>query len=229
MSNWDLDLWPKITNFNRVRASVVSSHLARTASKSVHPFSWNFVYKQSRTHRQTHTQTNCSENITPPQFRWGVKSEGPYARLNFVDTPENAYFLKFMKMRCFHIFNDFDHKDKLIIMSNNLTLLDGVCQKFQVKILTTFSNFPKICFLVIVKIFYFRSEKHRNMFFSQNLKFKPSLNFLQGCETSSLSFKTIKSGCPLHVIIFKIYLKISTNIPKIWHFLRIYQEKNSIR
>ena len=32
---------------------------AKTASKSVHPFGWNFVHKKS----QTDTQTNCSENI----------------------------------------------------------------------------------------------------------------------------------------------------------------------
>ena len=57
-----------------VRASAVSSHLAKTASKSVHPFGWNFVYKQSRTHRHTvrHTQANCSENKTPPRFHGGV-------------------------------------------------------------------------------------------------------------------------------------------------------------
>ena len=66
----DLDLWPKVTNFDRVRASVVSSHLAKTASKSMHPFGWNFVHKNSgHTDRHTDTQTNCNENITPPRFR----------------------------------------------------------------------------------------------------------------------------------------------------------------
>ena len=41
----------------------------------MHLFGWNFVHKNSagQTDRQTHTQTNCSENITPPQFRGGVK------------------------------------------------------------------------------------------------------------------------------------------------------------
>ena len=73
----DLDLWPKVTNFNRVRASVVSNHLAKTASKSVHSFRWNFVHKKSghtdrHTHTHTDTQTNCNENITPPRFRGGV-------------------------------------------------------------------------------------------------------------------------------------------------------------
>ena len=44
-------------------------------SKSLYPFGWNFVHKQSRTDRQTYrhtqtdTQTNCSENITPPRLR----------------------------------------------------------------------------------------------------------------------------------------------------------------
>ena len=55
---------------------MVSSRLAKTASKSVHPFGWDFVHKQSRTdtqtHRQTDTQTNCSENITPSRFLGGV-------------------------------------------------------------------------------------------------------------------------------------------------------------
>ena len=76
----DLDLWPTVTNFNRVRASVLSKRLVKTASKSVHPFGWNFVHKKCRTHRQTDrqtdthtdTQTNCNENITPPRFRGGV-------------------------------------------------------------------------------------------------------------------------------------------------------------
>ena len=72
----ELDLWPRVTNFNRVRASVLSNHLAKTASKSVHPFGWNFVHKNSghtHTQRHTDTQTNCNENITPPRFRGGVK------------------------------------------------------------------------------------------------------------------------------------------------------------
>ena len=49
----ELDLWPKVTNFNRVWASLISNRLTKTASKSVHPFGWNFVHKQSWTHRQT--------------------------------------------------------------------------------------------------------------------------------------------------------------------------------
>ena len=43
-------------------------HLAKTASKSVHPFGWNFVRKNSAGQTDTYTgtqQTNCDENITP--------------------------------------------------------------------------------------------------------------------------------------------------------------------
>ena len=75
LSHCDLGLWPKVTNFNRVWASVLSDRLAKTASKSVYLFVWNFVHEKwaGHTDRQTDTQTNCSENITPPQFYWGVK------------------------------------------------------------------------------------------------------------------------------------------------------------
>ena len=31
------------------------------------------LFKRSAGHTGTHTQTNCSENITPPRFRGGVK------------------------------------------------------------------------------------------------------------------------------------------------------------
>ena len=68
----DLGPWPKVTVFNRVPASAVSSHLAKTASKSIHPFGWNFVHKKP-SDTLTDTQTNWSENITPPWFRRGVK------------------------------------------------------------------------------------------------------------------------------------------------------------
>ena len=66
-----LRLWPKVTNFNRIWASVIGNSLAKTASKSVHLFGWNFVHKQIWTHRDT--PTNCSENKTHPLFRGGVK------------------------------------------------------------------------------------------------------------------------------------------------------------
>ena len=51
----DLDLWPKVTKFNRVRARAVSNHLAKIASKSLHPFDWNFVHKKCQTQTDTHT------------------------------------------------------------------------------------------------------------------------------------------------------------------------------
>ena len=31
-------------NFNRIRVSAISKYLAKTASKSVHSFGWNFVH-----------------------------------------------------------------------------------------------------------------------------------------------------------------------------------------
>ena len=58
LSHCDLDLWFKVTNFNRVQVSVVSNRLAKTASKSVRLFDWNFVHKQIRTHTHTHTHTH---------------------------------------------------------------------------------------------------------------------------------------------------------------------------
>ena len=72
----DLDLWHKVTNFNWVWDTAVSNHLAKTASKSVHPFGLNlFTSRAGQRHRQTgrhsYTQTNCSKNIT--RFRGGVK------------------------------------------------------------------------------------------------------------------------------------------------------------
>ena len=51
---------------------------------------------------------------------------GSMCSFKFCGPPKNAHFLKIMIMRCFHIFNSFDHKDKLIIILSNLTLLDGV-------------------------------------------------------------------------------------------------------
>ena len=48
----DLDLQPKVINFNIVRTSAVSNHLSKIASKTVHPFGINFC-SQTHTHRQT--------------------------------------------------------------------------------------------------------------------------------------------------------------------------------
>ena len=36
---------------------------------------YRHIDRQTHTHKHTHTQTNCHENITPPQFRRGVKNE----------------------------------------------------------------------------------------------------------------------------------------------------------
>ena len=57
------DLWPWVV-------TLTLSHLVKTASKSVHPFGWNFVPEPDT---QTDTQTNCSENITPLRFSGGIK------------------------------------------------------------------------------------------------------------------------------------------------------------
>ena len=67
-SLWHWPLTPKVTNFNRIRASVLSNHLAKTAFKSVHPFGWNFVHKQSRKHRQTHSKLQWKYN--PSTISW---------------------------------------------------------------------------------------------------------------------------------------------------------------
>ena len=63
----DLDLWPKITNFNRVWASVVSNHSVKTTSKSVHLFSWNFVHK---TDRHIHRQAALQWKYNPSTILW---------------------------------------------------------------------------------------------------------------------------------------------------------------
>ena len=60
----DLYLWPKVTNFNRVWASVVSNHLAKTAFKLVHQFRLNFFFYRP-THRHAH---KLKKNIAPPWF-----------------------------------------------------------------------------------------------------------------------------------------------------------------
>ena len=59
----DLDLWPKVTNFNRVRASVLSNRLAKISAS---------VWLEFCSQAESDTQTKCSENITPPRFRGGV-------------------------------------------------------------------------------------------------------------------------------------------------------------
>ena len=54
----DLNIWPKVIHYSRVWASAICNHLAKTASKLVHPFSWNFVHKHSLTHTLWHIHTD---------------------------------------------------------------------------------------------------------------------------------------------------------------------------
>ena len=92
----DLDLWPKVTKFNRVRAKQPFSENRVQIGASVR---LEFCSQEFRTHRQTdrhaHTQTNWSENITPPRFRGGVKSLP--IDLNFFghETSNNHFFFFF--------------------------------------------------------------------------------------------------------------------------------------
>ena len=73
----DLVLWPKVTNFNRVWASAVSNRLAKTLSKSVHPFGWNFLNKQTLdTYTNTHTDRHTDKlqwKHNPSTISWRCK------------------------------------------------------------------------------------------------------------------------------------------------------------
>ena len=80
----DVDLWPKVTNFSRIRVNTVSNHFVKTASKSVHSFGWNFVHMkcraQSHTHTHTHTHTQRDRHTdklqwkyNPSTFSWRCK------------------------------------------------------------------------------------------------------------------------------------------------------------
>ena len=60
----DFDLQTKTTHFNSVRANV-----AKTASKSMHPFGWNFVQLQTDSYTQRQAAVKI---ITPPRFREDV-------------------------------------------------------------------------------------------------------------------------------------------------------------
>ena len=59
----DLDLWPKVTNFNRNRASVISNHSAKTTSKSLHPAGILFT-------RNTDTQTDTQTYTHTDKLKW---------------------------------------------------------------------------------------------------------------------------------------------------------------
>ena len=73
--NCELDLWPKVTNFNMVRGSLVSNHLAKIASKSVQPFDWNFYQsKAGQTHIQTNRHTyKLQWKYNPSMIAWRCK------------------------------------------------------------------------------------------------------------------------------------------------------------
>ena len=80
--------WPKVTNFNRVQASVLSNRLAKTASKSVHPLGWNFVHKkragQTDTHTQTHRHTDKLEwKYNPSTISWRCNDKFIYASIQW--------------------------------------------------------------------------------------------------------------------------------------------------
>ena len=76
LSHCDLDLWPNVTNSNRVWASVLSKRLAKTASKSVHPFGWNFVHKKNWTHTHTDTHTDKLQwKYNPSTISWRCKKK----------------------------------------------------------------------------------------------------------------------------------------------------------
>ena len=76
----DLDFWPKVTN-------LVSYYLTKTTFKSVRLEFCSLTDRQ--TNRQTDTQTNCNESVTPPRFRGGVKSWHPSEQNYF---PTNGAF-----------------------------------------------------------------------------------------------------------------------------------------
>ena len=66
-------IWPKVTNFNRVWASAVSNHLAKTASKSVIRLAGILLTRKHRTHTQTDRHTDKLKwKYNPPRFRGDV-------------------------------------------------------------------------------------------------------------------------------------------------------------
>ena len=95
MSHCDLDLWRKVTNFNRVRVSAISNHLAKTASKSVHSFGWNYVHKQNWTHTHRHTHTDKLK-YDPSMISWRCKkhSENADTSMSLAFTCEETCQLK---------------------------------------------------------------------------------------------------------------------------------------
>ena len=107
----DLDLWPKVTKINRVWASSGSNHLAKTASKSVHPFGWNFVHKNFGTDTHTHTDRHTDKlqwKYNPSTISWRCKKKKKKERkmlLKFTYLNLNLYWLmmKWFKVDTFFI------------------------------------------------------------------------------------------------------------------------------
>ena len=72
----DLDLWPKVTNFKRIWASLVSNHLSEDCVK-IGVAVWSAFYSQTnrQTDRHTHTQTDVHSEakIFPSMTLWSCK------------------------------------------------------------------------------------------------------------------------------------------------------------
>ena len=87
----NLDLSSKFTIFNRVLASAVSNHLAKTASKSLYPFTdrQTHRYTDTQTDRQTDTQrqTAIKNNHNPSTISWRCKEQtNKYKDVNCIQT-----------------------------------------------------------------------------------------------------------------------------------------------
>ena len=84
----DLDLWHKVTKFNRVWVSARSNHLAKTASKSVYPFGGIlFTRSAGHTDTQTHTQTHRHTD----KLKWKYNPSTISWRCNKANTNGNAH------------------------------------------------------------------------------------------------------------------------------------------
>ena len=70
MSLWPW-LWPKVTNFNRVRGNAVRNYSTLSASKSVHWFDRHFVHKRTHTHTQT---DKLKWKYNPSTISWRCKN-----------------------------------------------------------------------------------------------------------------------------------------------------------
>ena len=83
----DHNIQPKVTNFNRARASVISNRLSKT--KSVHPFGWNFVHWHTHKHTththhtHTHTHTDTQTDTHTDKLQWKYNSTISWTQINF--------------------------------------------------------------------------------------------------------------------------------------------------